>query len=193
MARFSGSIIVTGTPIPFSGPAGGDLASLYPNPVVAKLLTRPLGATAPAIGDALTWDGSAWSPLPRPGSIITFGATSPSTAAPGVTRYLNPYTMSASSSATALQFVAPRAGTISSMFVLHGGVSAATAPIRYEIRVGGVLTGVFVLLPANVAVGSDPANTFPVAAGGLIDVQTTKPAGNPAPLPTNVCVSFVFR
>lgn len=47
---------------PPTGAAGGDLAGLYPDPVVDGLQGRPVANTAPATGQALTWNGSAWVP-----------------------------------------------------------------------------------------------------------------------------------
>jgi len=48
-----------GTPV---GPAGGDLADNYPSPTVVKIQNRTIASTAPTTGQALVWDGSAWSP-----------------------------------------------------------------------------------------------------------------------------------
>lgn len=47
-----------------TGPAGGDLGGTYPNPDVVGIQTRPVDPAAPAIGDALVWDGAQWTPTP---------------------------------------------------------------------------------------------------------------------------------
>ncbi len=47
---------------PPSGAAGGDLLGSYPNPSVDGLQGRAVASTAPTTGQALKWDGSAWSP-----------------------------------------------------------------------------------------------------------------------------------
>jgi len=43
--------------------AGGDLAGTYPNPTVHGLQTRAVAPDAPAAGQVLTWNGTAWTPV----------------------------------------------------------------------------------------------------------------------------------
>lgn len=55
----AGVIPTTLTP---SGSAGGDLGGNYPAPEVAKLKGTALSSTAPAAGQVLKFDGTAWTP-----------------------------------------------------------------------------------------------------------------------------------
>lgn len=44
------------------GEADGDLGGEYPSPTVTGLQGRPVASTAPAAGQVLKWNGTAWAP-----------------------------------------------------------------------------------------------------------------------------------
>ncbi|MEP2668477.1 MAG: hypothetical protein ABJH04_05775 [Cyclobacteriaceae bacterium] len=55
-----GAVTITGTTP--GGTAGGDLNGTFPNPTVDGLQGRPVATTAPATGQVLKYNGSAWAP-----------------------------------------------------------------------------------------------------------------------------------
>jgi len=67
---------VVPTSLPPNGSAGGDLGGTYPNPVVDALQGRPVANSAPANGQVLSWNGTAWGPAtPTGGSVWSLNNT----------------------------------------------------------------------------------------------------------------------
>ncbi len=116
-----------GTPI---GPASGDLADSYPSPTVVKIQNRTVASTAPTTGQALVWDGSAWSP----GTVAGSGA-------PVDAQYLTLTTNGTLTEERVLTVTAPLAladggaGGNASLTLADSGVGASTTKLPASVTV----------------------------------------------------------
>lgn len=116
-----------GTPI---GPASGDLADSYPSPTVVKIQNRTVASTAPTTGQALVWDGSAWSP----GTVAGSGA-------PVDAQYLTLATNGTLTEERVLTVTAPLAladggaGGNASLTLADSGVGASTTKLPASVTV----------------------------------------------------------
>lgn len=62
----------------------GDLSGAMGTPTVAGIQSRPVAASAPAVGQVLAWNGSQWAPQAQSGGVSsTFGRTGAITAQAG--------------------------------------------------------------------------------------------------------------
>jgi hypothetical protein len=133
--------------------AGGDLSGNLPAPTVAKLQGRAVSATAPASGEVLGWNGSAWAP--------TSNSAPPTGAAGGVlgytgSTYPNPNGLAANGSSQ-IPIKSPGVGTTVTMVV--------------DLESTGIGAGL--TLAAGDAVGSFAAGAMTLRGGaGTVSTGT---------------------
>jgi hypothetical protein len=92
-------------------------------------------------------------------------------------RYLTPGYENTVARTTAVQFRAPRAGTLRNLYVQHNTVGGGANDLDYTVRVNSVATTIVANLAATAASGEDTVNTAAVSAGDSIDIEVTKPSG----------------
>jgi hypothetical protein len=104
---------------------------------------------------------------------LIFGAQRTLTAAGP--HYLFPgYAQADPRNSNTAQMIAPRAGTLRNLFVLHNVVGVGAGSIQYRLLLNGAPTLLLVSLLATAASGSNLVNTVAVAQGDLLSLEMTK-------------------
>lgn len=124
---------VAGTPGSITATAGGDLSGTFPNPVVAKLQTKPIAATAPALNDVLKFNGTAWAPAPAGGGgsfTLPYAAT--------VNNAASLFALTNDGDGTSLEGIS---NSTSSSIAAVRGIVTSTAPGGFSSAVRGINSG----------------------------------------------------
>ena len=143
-----------------TGPAGGDLAGTYPSPTVDGLRGRPLGAAAPAVGDTMIWNGTAWVPGLPPAAGVAGAVPAPGpTTYPGipagtpVAQYGDALAAADAGDPLKMPCIGFYSGSTTNLVKSVGtidGLSGITVDALYYVAVGGGLTMVEPTTPGQV-------------------------------------------
>jgi hypothetical protein len=120
---------------------------------------------------------------------ILFGADA--LTATTTTRYLYPGYSNSLAQVTPVQYRVPRSGVIRNMRVRQNTTAGNGNTIVYTFRKNAAAQTLTATLASTATDGSDLINSFPVAAGDLLDVAVTK-ALNIAGSPTDIVVTAEF-
>jgi hypothetical protein len=142
--------------------AGGDLSGNLPAPTVAKIQGRAVLSTAPASGEVLGWNGSAWAP--------TSNSAPPSGAAGGVlgytgSTYPNPSGLAANGS-NKIPVKSPGVGTTVTMVVdLESTGAGAGLTLAAGDTVGSFTAGAMTLRGGNGTVSTGTGGVAQLIGG----------------------------
>lgn len=163
------------------------------------------GATAIAVSkedldeymDDQGWDfveTTPTTPVPGTGSIIAWG--NQSVGGPDSLRYMDPWgaqnQIAGTDGTTNARTVAPRAGTISNLFVRHANPQGNGNDITYTVRINGVLSALAVTLASDASQASNLVDSVAVAQGDNVDIEVSKPNGGVGNSPDGITVQGEF-
>ena len=117
--------------------------------------------------------------VPPPGTAAAdvLGWGNNSVASSTTTRYLEPWFDDAQAPTSAVQWIFPRPGTLSDLYIRHNQPNGNGNDIVYTVRINSVATALAVTLASTGVSASNTTDSVNVLTGDLVDIEVTKAAG----------------
>lgn len=177
-SKLDPSLLIAGGGGSPTGSAGGDLNGTYPNPTVNKIQGVTVGSTAPASGQVLKFNGTAW--VPSTDNVASFGSN-----AGGDLSGTYPDPNIASGAVTASKIAN---GAVNTPKLSDGAVTtnkiADNSITTIKIVDGAITSGklapglIPTTLPPSGTAGGDLTGSYPNPTVGAGMITTTKLADN---------------
>lgn len=110
--------------------------------------------------------------LPQASAVLIFGNNN--FAATITTRFLSPGNKSGTADTAIRSMVAPRAGTLRNLRIIHNVPAGNGNLVVYTVQINAIDTAITASIASTASTASDLVNTATVAAGDLISVKITK-------------------